>query len=144
VKAKFPSIRLTLVGSNPTPEVKALASDHIQVTGFVTDEQLAIYYSRARVASAPLLFGGGMKGKVVEAMRYGLPMVTTSFGAQGLAGAGDALGVHENPSDLANDLIRLLADDDEWRRRSAAGLEYVRQHFSREAMRFALQQYFVN
>lgn len=144
VRARLPGVRLALVGSNPTQEVRALACEHIQVTGFVSDEELAVHYSRARAATAPLLFGGGMKGKVVEAMRFGIPMVTTPVGAQGLAEARAALGVHETPRDLADDLVRLLSDDEEWKRRSSAGLEYVKGHFSFSALRVALERFFVS
>lgn len=143
VRAQFPRVRLSLVGSNPTPEIRALACEHIEVTGFVSDMELTVRYSQARVTTAPLLFGGGMKGKVVEAMRFGVPMVTTPIGAQGLAGAGAALGVHQTAEALADDLILLLSDDDEWRRRSYAGLEYVKQHFSFPALRRALKEFFV-
>lgn len=143
VRARFPGVRLSLVGSNPTPEVRALACEHVNVTGFVSDAELAERYARARVATAPLLFGGGMKGKVVEAMRFGIPMVTTPIGAQGLAGASAALGVHDAADALADDLAWLLSDDDEWRRRSHAGLAYVKQHFSFAALRRALEEFFV-
>ncbi len=143
VRESFPDVRLTLVGSNPTPEVAALACEHIAVTGFVTDEQLAGYYLNARVAVAPLLFGAGMKGKVVEAMRFGIPMVTTPIGAQGLVEAGSALGVFEDPSAYARDVMRLLSDDEEWRIRSAAELAYVQEHFSLAAMRCSLERWFV-
>lgn len=144
VRARYPGVRLSLVGSNPSTEVRALACDHIDVVGFVSDAELAERYSRARVTTAPLLFGGGMKGKVVEALRFGIPMVTTPIGAQGLEGvAGTALGVHETAGALADDLIWLLSDDDEWRRRSQAGLEYAKQHFSFAALRRALEEFFV-
>ncbi|MGT2491516.1 glycosyltransferase family 4 protein [Cupriavidus basilensis] len=74
------SLALTfwLVGSNPTPEVQRLATDDITVTGYVTDPQLLEFYRTARVAIVPLRFGAGVKSKVVEAMNYGLPLVTTS------------------------------------------------------------------
>ncbi|WP_176212403.1 glycosyltransferase [Metallibacterium scheffleri] len=88
----MPGLRLSLVGSNPSADVRALQDERVEVTGFVTDAELAQRYAHARVAVAPLRFGGGIKGKVIEAMRHGVPCVTTSAGAQGLDGC-DALAV---------------------------------------------------
>ena len=59
----------------------------IEVTGYVSDQVLTERYQRARVAVAPLRFGGGVKGKVLESLRHGLPCVTTSIGMQGLGDA---------------------------------------------------------
>jgi len=130
-----PGLRLALVGSNPTDEVKALAGARITVTGFVSDAELEDWYRKSRVVVAPLQFGGGMKGKVVEAMRFGIPVVTTSVGAQGLASAGDAIAVHDDPAAMADAILALLRDDPRWRRQSAAALTYARERFSFAAMR---------
>src|SRR6185369_10422535 len=66
-------VPLWLVGSNPTDEIRHLAGDDIEVTGYVTDEQLLAFYEAARVAVVPLRMGAGMKGKVIEALHYGIP-----------------------------------------------------------------------
>ena len=86
VWARRPDARLSLVGSNPTAEVLALAGECVEVTGFVDDGELQRRYAQARVAVVPLRYGAGVKSKVVEALQQGLPLVTTSVGAQGLPG----------------------------------------------------------
>lgn len=129
-----PDTELFLVGSNPTPEVKALASARVRVTGFVPDEVLDRHYRDARVVVAPLQFGGGMKGKVVEAMRNGLPVVTTTVGAQGLGDAGGALFVADEPEVQARQVLALLRDDALWIRHSRASVAFARARFSRDAM----------
>lgn len=78
-----PQLRVYVVGSNPPEEVRALAGDRVEVTGWVSDAQLDRYYETARVVVAPLRFGGGVKGKIVEALRFGVPVVTTTAGMQG-------------------------------------------------------------
>jgi len=133
IRRRHPQIRLDLVGSNPTDEVKALHGDGVAVTGFVTDDELAARYGKARVAVAPLRFGGGMKGKVIEAMRFGVPCVTTSAGIQGLAQTGEFLSAADVAADFAELVLRLLEDDDLWRRDSAAGQAFVRANFTEEA-----------
>ena len=84
VRAEVPGARLSIIGSNPTSTVRALAGDGITVAANVSDAELAAAYARARVAVVPLRCGAGVKLKVVEALRDGVPLVTTPVGAQGL------------------------------------------------------------
>jgi GT2 family glycosyltransferase/SAM-dependent methyltransferase len=134
VQSAVPGTHLYLVGSNPTDEVKALGSDLITVTGFVSDEELAGRYHASRVAVAPLRFGGGMKGKVIEAMRFGLPCVTTSTGAQGLQDAQSFLQVSDEPATMAAKIVTLLRDDSLWERTSRMSQDFVRERFSEAAL----------
>jgi glycosyltransferase involved in cell wall biosynthesis len=127
-------VHLYLVGSNPTDAVKALSGEDVTVTGFVSDEELEHRYARARVAVAPLRFGGGMKGKVIEAMRHGLPCVTTSTGAQGLSDTAAFLAATDDPEQFADHVVALLEDDQKWVSISQASQEFVRGRFSEEAL----------
>ncbi|KAF1014108.1 MAG: putative S-adenosylmethionine-dependent methyltransferase [Stenotrophomonas maltophilia] len=142
VWARHPGVTLSLVGSNPTDAVRALAGDHVEVTGFVTDEELARRYGAARVAVVPLRFGAGVKGKVVEAMQQGLPLVTTGVGAQGLAGLDEVVTVADEADRIAAGLLSLLEDDGLWLQRSRAAADYCRSHFSRDALGRALESAF--
>ena len=130
-----PGVHLYLVGSNPSAQVQALAGAQVTVTGFVTDDELARRYGQARVAVAPLRYGGGVKGKVVEAMRFGLPIVTTSVGVQGLAAARHAVAVGDEPLPFAEAVVALLRDDARWLQACAGELAFAREHFSVDAMR---------
>ena len=134
LRAMRPGVRLALVGSSPTDEVLALASDDIEVTGFVSDDALERWYARSRVVIAPLRFGGGMKGKVLEALRHGVPCVTTSTGVQGLGAAGGFLPAIDDAGAMAGRIASLLADDSLWRDVSTAGLAFVEQGYSRAAL----------
>lgn len=134
VSAAIPGVRLFLIGSNPSSEVLALAGDQVVVTGFVSDEVLAGHYQKARLAVAPLKYGAGMKGKVVEAMRFGLPTVTTQAGAQGLMEARSFLAVEDDAVAFAKAVITLLQDDRVWCQRSEAAQRFVREHFSVDAL----------
>jgi GT2 family glycosyltransferase/SAM-dependent methyltransferase len=142
IRAKHPNVHVYLVGSNPTAEVKALASRQVTVTGFVSDEELARHYNRARVAIAPLRYGAGVKGKVVEAMRFGVPVVTTHIGAQGLDGASSAIAVADGPEDFAGHVLRLLGDDHIWAQYAHNGILVAKEQFSVEAMRTAIAEAF--
>jgi glycosyltransferase involved in cell wall biosynthesis len=140
IRAVYPDVRLDLVGSDPTDTVRALQGDGITVTGFVTDEDLAARYAKARVVLAPLRYGAGVKGKVVEAMRFGVPCVTTSAGVQGLSQAGSVLVAADDPAEFAEQVLRYLKDDAAWRQASAGGLDFVRSHFTEAAQWQAFAQ----
>ncbi|MFP3185895.1 MAG: glycosyltransferase [Paraburkholderia sp.] len=140
ILVELPKVHLTLVGSNPTDEVKALAGPNVTVTGWVSDERLAELYDLARVVIVPLRFGAGVKNKVVEALHFGVPLVTTPVGAQGLPGLEEIVPVTDDAQQLAEDVVALMRDDDRWHKAAHDGRGYVAAHFSREAMRSALAQ----
>ncbi len=134
VWAQRPDVHLYLAGSNPPHELTVLDGHRVTVTGFVAESELAKLYTTVRVALAPLRFGAGMKGKVVEAMRYGVPVVTTPVGAQGLGDLAGVLRAADEPQDFAEAVLGALMDDAKWREVSAQEQAYAREHFSLEAM----------
>lgn len=129
VRAAHPGYRLCLVGSDPDDDLLALAADDVIVTGSVTEQALIEHYNRARVAVAPLRFGAGVKGKVLEAMRFGIPCVTTTTGIQGLVDA-TFLRVADDAPDMAEQVSRLIEDDDAWLQASGEAQAFVRARFS--------------
>ena len=140
IASASPGTRLSIVGSQPPNEVLELASDTIDVRGFITDDALELAYRSARVAVAPLRFGAGMKGKVAELMRFGLPMVTTSVGAQGLAEAGDALLVADDADRQAELVVQLLRQDALWKHTAVAASTFARRQFSRDRLWAAIAE----
>src|SRR5947207_10825938 len=130
VKAVMPEVSAVIAGSTPPAAVKGLAGPDVLVTDYVSDPMLERLYRTATVAVAPLRFGAGVKGKVVEAMRFGVPVVTTSAGAQGLPGAEDAVEIAPVSAEgFADAIVRLLRDPDLARRRALEGLDFVEREF---------------
>ena len=107
VRAAVPEATLTLAGSDPPDDVRALASEAVQVTGFVPD--LAPVTASARVFMGALRFGSGVKGKILEAMSAGLPIVATAIAAEGidLIDERDVL-MAEGPAALAAAAVRII------------------------------------
>ncbi len=134
VWSEKPDVRLTLAGSNPTAAILGLAGSRIDVTGWISDEELTAFYRERRVAVVPLRFGAGVKSKVVEALRYGLPLVTTPVGAQGLEGISAFATVTDDATRLAAGLLRFLNDDQAWDNASRAQIDFARAHFAREIL----------
>ena len=139
IQARVPGARLAIVGSNPSPKVLALAGGAVEIAANVSDTELAAWYKRARVAVIPLTFGAGVKLKVVEALREGLPLVTTAVGAEGLPNADRVFYVCNDADSFAAAACRLLQDDALWIVRAAGQIAYAEARFSEQALRTALQ-----
>ena len=84
-----------IVGGNPPEEVQALASERIQVHGYIPDEELNALYRQVRLVVAPLRYGAGVKGKVVECIYHQCPLLTTAAGVEGLPQEGYEFAVAE-------------------------------------------------
>ncbi len=77
-----PELQFTIVGRDPAPEVRALASDRIHITGTVDD--VRPFYASAVAVVVPLRSGSGTRLKILEAMATGVPVVSTRLGAEGI------------------------------------------------------------
>ena len=130
---KDPDIKLRVVGFNATKKVLDLASDRIILEGFVSDEKLKEIYTSCKVVLVPLRYGGGIKGKVVEAMRYGIPLITTETGAEGLDGIEKFIPIAEKVAqDVANKTLDLYHNDAALISISEQEVEYIRKNMSVE------------
>jgi glycosyltransferase involved in cell wall biosynthesis len=141
IVAAVPDVRLRIIGSSPDPEITALASSHVEVLGFVPETRP--YLETSAISIAPLRFGGGMKGKIGEAMSFGLPVVTTSTGIEGfgLEANVDAL-VADTPQEFADAVIRLLRDRDYLERVRMSGHRFIREHYSDSAVKARVDNLF--
>jgi hypothetical protein len=83
LRRRYPDAKIYLVGSNPPQELSAMSDNAIIVTGFVDDP--TPYFERAGLGIAPLSTGAGIKVKVLEMLRAGLPVLSSPVGAEGIA-----------------------------------------------------------
>ncbi len=134
VWAQHPAIHVTLAGSAPNDEVYSLACDRVSVTGWVPHTRP--YLDAALISVAPLRYGAGMKGKVGEALAYGLPVVTTTIGAEGmdLLNGRHAL-IADTAPEFAEAIIRLLDDATLWQQLSLNGRQHSDRQWGFEATR---------
>lgn len=100
LRQKDPEFKLYIVGSSPTKKVLALNSDNIIVTGFVEDP--TAFFEKAEIGVVPLLKGAGIKLKTLEMLEAGLPVITTSIGAEGVDFTGNKLVVNDNFDEWVN------------------------------------------
>jgi glycosyltransferase involved in cell wall biosynthesis len=127
---KLPDIKIHILGSNAPQEVLDLAGPHLIMDGFVTDEQLEWFYRHSRLSFVPLRYGAGIKGKVVEAMRYGTPVVTTPTGAEGIPNAEQAFVVKETAQELAECITRIYHDPQALTQMSRSCIAYIQENYS--------------
>ncbi len=103
------SVKVWLVGRNPTPDVEALGSGRIRVWGEVSS--VVEYLQQCALFVAPLRQGSGMRIKLLEALLAGAPVLTTTLGAQGLdAENGRHLLVADGAENFAGAILRALDD----------------------------------
>lgn len=109
ISRKHPGLRFFIVGRNPPEAVRALACDSILVTGSVAD--VKPFYRDAVATVVPLRVGGGTRLKILEAMAAGVPVVSTSLGAEGIeAEPGKHLIIADTGEQLSSALTHLLSD----------------------------------
>ncbi|HHV53908.1 MAG TPA: glycosyltransferase [Firmicutes bacterium] len=140
IVAEEPDISCTIVGYAAPPALYARAAEasrlggKVTVTGYVPD--LTPYLASARVSIAPLRAGAGMKGKIAEAMACGLPVVTTSIGAEGmeLTDGVNAL-IRDDAAPFAAGILEVYRDRELWNQIAANGMRHVREHYSANKVR---------
>jgi len=140
VREHLPDIVFTVVGSNPPREISRLASNHIHITGRISDEALQQHYRHARLVVAPLRFGAGVKGKIVEAMYHGVPTVTTTVGAEGIGDADRALLIADDAAAFAKAVIQAYTSPKTWGEAQRLSSAAIRKYFSKESARAILSE----
>jgi glycosyltransferase involved in cell wall biosynthesis len=129
---QLPDLQLHIVGSHPPQEVLDLAGKHVIIKGQVSDDALDVLYESCRLAVIPLRYGAGVKGKLVEAMQKGLPVVSTSVGTEGLPRIADYITPTDEPEAFAQKVIELYGDPEQLASVSKRNRQYIAEHFSFE------------
>ena len=133
IHQSLPDIHFYIIGSKPPPKILAMSNEYITVTGFISDEELETYYDKCKLVVAPLRFGAGVKGKVVEALYNGMPLITTSIGAEGLPNIENVLKISDNALEFANNAIEIYTNEAMGMRLSQEANKYCKEHFSVQA-----------
>lgn len=107
-----PEAVLTIIGKNPPPAVRKMAeasSGKIEITGYV--ENLTAYLEQGAVFAVPLRAGGGMRVKILDAWAWGLPIVSTTVGAEGIdARDGENILIADSVAAFARATINVIKD----------------------------------
>jgi glycosyltransferase involved in cell wall biosynthesis len=135
VRREIPDAKLHVVGGGlPAREQEALSGiPGVRLTGFVED--LESEYKSASVFAAPILAGGGIIVKILDAMAAGVPVVTTSFGNEVIrAESGKDILVADSPEGFSRALVTLLKDPELRNALAERGQRHLAANFSEESL----------
>ncbi|SEH07158.1 glycosyltransferase [Candidatus Venteria ishoeyi] len=138
IQKKLPGIKLYLLGSHMKTNMQALASEHIKTIGWVDEVEPA--FNQRRLFVSPLRYGAGMKGKLGQAMSLGLPVVTTSIGAEGMGLTdGENALIADDTASFAEAVCQAYEDAQQWQALADKGQAYIEQHYGETAVKQQLE-----
>ena len=133
IRKQLPTAVLEIYGAYPSQKVFQL---HNEKEGFVIKgraDHAKTVISNARVLVAPLRFGAGMKGKLLEAMDYGTPSVTSSIGAESMHSHLEWNGsIEDDAQEFANAAVQLYQEEDIWKQSQKNGFAIIQQRYLKE------------
>lgn len=139
---EYPKSQFIIAGQRPVSKVKALASENIQVLGFI--ENLANEYRKAHLVVSPLRIGAGTQNKVLESLACGVPVVSTYVGYAGLELPDTVSGVlpSNNSDEFISNVIKILSSNEIRNQLSDKGRKHILNNFSWNGISQKLENYF--
>ena len=142
VLRKEPNATLHVVGSCPPKSILEYnGKRNIVIHGYITDKELEELYHVARLAVIPLTVGAGLKGKLLESMHFGVPVVGTGIALEGCPDIDQVCSSCDSPESFTEDVLLLLKDDDVCEKRSIAGQKLINENFSLDAGKVLMGKY---
>ena len=142
---KFPDAKMNVYGAYPTQKIYSLHQPNIN---FYVHGRAASSYeviSKAKVLLAPIRFGAGIKGKLLEAMEFGTPSVTSSIGAEAMNESFFWNGfVTESAVDFADKAIELYKNKSVWLEAQQNGFEILKNRFSKDLFAFSFLNFLLD
>jgi len=140
---KYPTIKLVIAGAEPDKKVLQLASENVEITGWVKD--ITTYYAAAKIFVAPMQIGTGLQNKLLEAMAMQIPCVTSQL-------ANNALGAeHQNsilignqPEEYCEHIISLLENKNIYNNIATTGYDFVKKNYTWEGTTEKLNELIIN
>ncbi len=133
IRKQLPKAELHIYGAYATQKVNQLHNkkEGFLIKGFAEDVNEVM--KNARVCVAPLQFGAGLKGKLIDAMQNGTPCVTTNIGAEGMFGNIEPNGFFEdNPQLFADGAVELFTNENVWKEKQQNGFEIINKRFNKK------------
>lgn len=132
IKQQIPNAELHIYGAYAPQHILQLNN---KKEGFIIKgwaENVETVMKNYRVQLAPLRFGAGLKGKLLDAMHFGLPSVTTEVGAEGMFGELKFGGsITTSKEDFINASVKLYSDEKLWEAAQQNGFEIIQKRFQK-------------
>lgn len=135
LKRQFPELKLYIIGKNPDERLKALAAKYsdIIITGFVED--LEAYFTTCKVNVIPLRFGSGMKVKTINGLCRGIPIVTTTIGAEALKVThGKDIFIDDTHEGFIKYISALLTEKNTWEQIAAQSKQTAAENYTWDSL----------
>lgn len=142
VQLERPTIKLAIVGANPSQRVQRLASSNVEVTGWVDD--IRLYYASSRLFIAPMLIGTGLQNKLLEAMAMKIPCITTPLANNALkAIQNESILIADSKESFKEQIMMLLENDKKAEEISQNGYEFISNNYDWESCSKHLEELFL-
>jgi hypothetical protein len=132
IHKKLPKAELHIYGAYANQKIEQLNNkkEGFIINGWTNDKEET--YTNSRVCLAPLLFGAGLKGKLIDTMIFGTPNVTTTIGAEGMTRNYKWNGfIEDNPKMFANKAVELYLQEEKWMQFQLNGKEIINNCFNK-------------
>jgi glycosyltransferase involved in cell wall biosynthesis len=132
IQKELPEASMQIYGAYPSQKVLQLHNPKERFLVLGRAENAFDVVSKARVVLAPLRFGAGAKGKLIEAMQCGTPSVTTTVGAESMYGGLPWSGsIADDPRAIAKAAVKLYQDQNSWKQAQQSGVAIVNQRYEK-------------
>ena len=132
INSKLPEAKLLVYGAYPSQKVLELHKPKQNFHIMGRAENALDVVKKAKVVLAPIRFGAGIKGKLIEAMQCGTPSITSSIGAEAIAGNLDWNGfVKDTPNDFVEAVILLYQDENLWKQSQENGFKILKERYNK-------------
>jgi glycosyltransferase involved in cell wall biosynthesis len=133
IQRQAPATRWLIAGRSSTQDLRALAAPNIEVAGWVADARDPLHSSDVMVV--PLRSGSGTRLKILESWAAGLPVVSTSIGAEGLdVSDGENIVLADDPCQFAEAVLKVLRNPELSRRLADNGRQLVEERYDWRAI----------
>jgi polysaccharide biosynthesis protein PslH len=134
-----PDIRILIAGASPDKRVLKLASENVNVTGWV--ENIRDCYAKSKIFVAPMQIGTGLQNKLLEAMAMKLPCVSSGLANNALHAVEDIeILIGYSPEDYSSKIVKLLDNADEYQKIAEGGYQFVHKNYNWDIQVEKLQQ----
>lgn len=132
IRKQLPKAELYVYGAYASQKVIQLNNEKegFIIKGFA--ENVADIMKQAKICLAPLRFGAGLKGKLIDAMQYGTPCIMTSIAAEGMFGNLEPNGfIEDTPEHFAKSAVQLFHNDALWKAKQENGFDIINKRFQK-------------
>ena len=137
IKKQLPEAEIHIYGAYASEKVFQL---HNEKEGFIIKgraESVETVFNTAKVLLAPIPFGAGIKGKLLESMQFGLPNVTSAVGAEAMQGNLDWNGfITDNENEFIEKAVLLYQDENLWQKSQENGYKIIENRFKKEIFEY--------